>query len=209
MSSRLIVVALVAIACVLARGEGTPRSEQRTAARRRRTAERRIRIGEAGVRATPRDRPSSIGAPQRRAPSAGRARRIRSSPAARQTRTAPRASTVAANRRGGGHDAPRNDCEYDACLADTDCGAAGVCDCNGTGNFCLGGTCRIDADCGAGGACSPDHGCRGGMHGYFCHTSADTCVNDSDCWKTDQNTGCHFEPQVGHWACVNLQCPVG
>jgi hypothetical protein len=113
------------------------------------------------------------------------------------------------NARGGGHELARNDCEYDACLRDADCGKTDVCECESTGNFCSHGACRTDADCGAGGACSADRGCRGTQRGYFCHGANDACVDDDDCWKKDQSTSCHYVPEVGHWACVKLQCPVG
>lgn len=81
------------------------------------------------------------------------------------------------NSHGGGHEAPVNLCEYDACLSDREC-SGGVCECDPHGNACIAGTCRTDADCGAGGACSPDRACWNGV-------------------------------DVGHWTCVQMQCPVG
>jgi hypothetical protein len=111
-----------------------------------------------------------------------------------------------------GNSVPANTCVKDACVADKDCGAGpgGVCECASYGNYCVRGDCRTDGDCGTGGACSISYGCRGAIDGYFCHKSADTCVNDQDC-KSDGGgwTSCRFSAEVGHWACVTLQCPVG
>jgi len=80
-------------------------------------------------------------------------------------------------------------CDYDACAVDTDCPGGELCVCHGSpyfygaGNTCTPGNCRVDSDCGPHGYCSPTvppEAC-GFVGGYFCHTAADTCLNDSDC----------------------------
>jgi hypothetical protein len=127
----------------------------------------------------------------------------------------------------GGHDMPRNECHWDGCKADADCGAGQVCACGGGGwrssvdNVCLIGNCRVDADCGAGGFCSgskssndgPTGGggsCGGATAGFFCHDpKKDACMQRSDC----KNSGdeCVFSPAQGHWVCQDIysNCPVG
>lgn len=44
-----------------------------------------------------------------------------------------------------------------------------------------------------------------GVQGYYCHTPADSCINDSDC---DPSTGgyCAFAPEIGYWACNHGEC---
>jgi hypothetical protein len=102
-------------------------------------------------------------------------------------------------------------CSYDACFADSDCAGNVPCDCRASPssdpNVCgTGSNCRVDSDCGPCGFCSPsDNGSICGDHDteYFCHTGSDTCVDDSDCAPSD--TGCNFDPQTAHWACIT-QC---
>ncbi|HVR00933.1 MAG TPA: hypothetical protein VMT47_02275 [Polyangia bacterium] len=88
-------------------------------------------------------------------------------------------------------------CSYDTCSMDADCAQmGGPCECRSTAqgivapatttsvNVCKMGNCRVDHDCGAGGYCSPSLGScgnYGGVVGYYCHTTKDTCVDDSDC----------------------------
>jgi hypothetical protein len=81
-------------------------------------------------------------------------------------------------------------CTYDTCIHDTDCPAGQTCACHGApytdgvGNTCIKGKCRVDSDCGVGGYCSPSAGssiCGDSLLGYFCHTAADLCTDDSDC----------------------------
>ena len=112
------------------------------------------------------------------------------------------------NTRGGGHSIEANTCEYDACFADADCANGGVCACAGTGNYCLPATCRHDSDCGDGGACSPVPGCFG-VESFSCHTAKDECVDDDDCTKANSYRRCRYQGELGHWACVAMQCPVG
>jgi hypothetical protein len=62
----------------------------------------------------------------------------------------------------------------------------------------------VDADCGPGGSCSP-----GGFSDfcftpvYFCHTTKDTCVDNSDCPRsgTGYPQSCNYDPANGHFAC--------
>ena len=107
-------------------------------------------------------------------------------------------------------------CTYDQCFDDGECGD-GVCECQGgfrsDNNICLQtGNCRLDADCGGCGFCSPTLGDCGdylGTVGYYCHTPADECVDDSDCAPDPQQGGpphCSFAPAVGHWKCSYAQC---
>ncbi|HEV7559326.1 MAG TPA: hypothetical protein VGO00_27815 [Kofleriaceae bacterium] len=112
------------------------------------------------------------------------------------------------NTRGGGHSIEMNRCEYDGCFADTDCPNGGVCNCAGTGNYCMTSTCRHDADCADGGACSPVPGCFG-VEGYSCHTSKDECIDDDDCKQDNTYRRCRYQGELGHWACAVMQCPVG
>ena len=110
------------------------------------------------------------------------------------------------NRRGDPHSGYQNVCSYDQCLSDAECPDKAVCTCgNNSGSYCRASTCRRDADC-SDGVCSPSFGCRGFLEGYHCHTSDDTCVDNQDCASPTQ---CVYRAEVGHWACSNLQCPVG
>ncbi len=118
---------------------------------------------------------------------------------------------------GGGAFAHACSCTYDACSHDTDCSAGQACACHGspyTGdsdNTCVPGNCRVDADCGQGGYCSPSSttvACGGfSVAGYYCHTSADTCVDDADCTLSSCGTSpgaptCLYSSSAGHWACA-------
>lgn len=106
---------------------------------------------------------------------------------------------------------PFSSCVCDQCGRDEDCGASGVCACDGQtfgfshtrrGNICVPGNCRVDADCGSGGFCSPSvdisAGRFYGVAGYYCHTTNDQCTNDGDCSQGD----CRYAPQVGFWVCA-------
>jgi len=119
-----------------------------------------------------------------------------------------------------GRMAPTNQCSYDACGTDADCGK-GLCVCEeADGNYCLPGNCRVDGDCGKGGFCSPTwplcslHGPYQ-PSGYYCHTPKDECHNDDDCPKPAKTgygpmgTRCGYAPEVGRWTCVSQECPVG
>jgi hypothetical protein len=101
-------------------------------------------------------------------------------------------------------------CSYDGCFSDSDCPAGQPCACrasstDSTANACVSGSqCRIDSDCGSGGYCSPSPG-YGDFHcgmAYFCHTSSDTCIDDSDC----DSAHCQFDSTASHWACGGPGC---
>jgi len=105
-------------------------------------------------------------------------------------------------------------CSYDKCMQDTDCAAGQTCVCHGSpyndfGNTCVAGNCRVDADCGALGYCSPtvpEGGWCGEGAGYYCHTSNDLCIDDSDCAGVDAGTAagqafCEYSTTKGRWEC--------
>lgn len=110
-------------------------------------------------------------------------------------------------------------CSYDECFDDSTCGGR-VCLCRPGGettattqaNHCLAqGGCQTDKDCGAGGTCSPSFGTCGtyfGVIAYYCHTPADTCLDDSDCSAVDGGAPgyCMFSPEGGKWICGYSQC---
>lgn len=98
------------------------------------------------------------------------------------------------------------------CASDSDCSPNQVCTCDGTafgwshqsrGNICVPSNCRTDADC-ASGYCSPsidvNMGPFYGVAGYYCHSCADECINDSDC--PSPNGHCAYDPTVSHWVCT-------
>jgi hypothetical protein len=103
-------------------------------------------------------------------------------------------------------------CFYDTCANDSDCTTGGPCACQGTpyqaqSNNCAPGNCKVDADCGAGGFCSPSEGttgCSGGLDGYFCHTAADECIDDTDCPTSSGPKVCNYDKTKAHWVCSDL-----
>jgi hypothetical protein len=105
-------------------------------------------------------------------------------------------------------------CTYDSCYSDSTCNDGGPCACEGEsgspGNACLPGNCQTDANCGSKGYCSPTFGGCGrysGVIAYYCHTAADTCLDDADCIDPTVGGGyCMYAPEVGHWACGYGQC---
>jgi hypothetical protein len=108
------------------------------------------------------------------------------------------------NGHGGGHAIAVNECDYDACFTDADCGSGSLCLCGTSGNWCARALCRTDADCGEGGACSSSEG------SYACHTADDACVNTDDCPRqSGYSTECAYSAELGHWACVSYERPVG
>ena len=108
-------------------------------------------------------------------------------------------------------------CSYDECATDTECGSA-VCVCRdaarvGAPNACFRGDCRTDADC-KGGYCSPSgvdifwnclSGVPIGAFGFFCHTTADECVDKEDC-TTGLNSTCAYDADLRHFKCLALSC---
>src|SRR5580658_2032140 len=106
-------------------------------------------------------------------------------------------------------------CSYDECFTDSNCGSGTPCLCrssstDNSANVCdPGGNCAVDSDCGLGGYCSPSGICDGPT--YYCHTSSDTCVNDTDCPAIDAGesgcptvTSCVYNPQAQRWGCNQL-----
>jgi hypothetical protein len=47
-----------------------------------------------------------------------------------------------------------------------------------------------------------------GTAGFYCHTCADTCVNDADCQTGTPPTpaSCVYDPTVSHWTCTSSVC---
>jgi hypothetical protein len=72
------------------------------------------------------------------------------------------------------------------------------------------GNCHVDADCPGGADCSPTYdftcGARYGVTGYYCHSCADACVNDSDCADGGAAGFCAYDPNTGHFACSYGVC---
>jgi len=110
---------------------------------------------------------------------------------------------------GGGLAAPCF-CTFDQCLVATDCPHGQTCACHGApytgghGNTCVTGNCRVDADCGAEGYCSPSSLaaiCGDSLAGYYCHTAADLCIDDSDC----SGRGCVYSTTNSRWECIEVQ----
>jgi hypothetical protein len=105
-------------------------------------------------------------------------------------------------------------CSYDQCQSDSDCPALVPCECRGDAqssgaNTCVtGGNCATDADCGPQGFCSPGayaKFCATPI--YFCHTAADTCLDDSDCPAPDASgplQTCNYDSQAHHFACGDI-----
>jgi len=101
-------------------------------------------------------------------------------------------------------------CMCDECNTDQDCGPNAVCVCNQRGwsgaayeNQCVTARCRVDAECGPGGFCSSSPGPCGSILGYYCHTAADKCLNDTDCAAGER---CLYSPAVGAWSCGTAAC---
>ncbi len=114
-------------------------------------------------------------------------------------------------------------CSYDECFTDSDCPSGAPCICRTSAgddspNICAaGGNCVLDSDCGPGGFCSPSEFCDARLpgwaaFGYYCHTAADTCINDVDCPPIDAGGGCsipsvcRYDTQAMHWACNDQRC---
>ena len=103
-------------------------------------------------------------------------------------------------------------CSYDECVTDSDCAEPLVCLCRPEGddfvpNQCTHqGSCRTDSDCAGGEYCSPSLVTAGCIcancgRGYFCHSPADTCLDDSDCG----GEACAYDESAQHFACLFCQ----
>jgi len=107
-------------------------------------------------------------------------------------------------------------CTYDLCATDADCDPGKVCYCTAsTAARCLMvGNCQIDSDWSSTGNsyCSPSMGSDcGGVHSvdsYYCHTAADTCLDNTDC---DGSAYCNYSIYNGRWECtsINNSCAIG
>jgi hypothetical protein len=120
-------------------------------------------------------------------------------------------------------------CSYDTCFTDTDCPSNAPCICRGsasdeTANSCATkGNCSLDSDCGRGGFCSPSMGACDysspdqsalAAASFYCHTPADTCINDTDCAPPAGDAGegcpmsqaCAYDTGTNHWGCVSERC---
>jgi hypothetical protein len=117
---------------------------------------------------------------------------------------------------GGGGVAAPCACTSDKCAVDIDCPAGQTCACHGApytdgnSNTCVTGNCRVDADCGTQGYCSPSSLtaiCGDSLAGYYCHTAADRCIDDSDCpgpspGKPAGSAGCLYSTKDSRWECA-------
>jgi hypothetical protein len=108
--------------------------------------------------------------------------------------------------------AQTNTCSYDGCFLDSECSGK-VCTCREPGgiaaNRCSQGNCTVDATCGVGGYCSPSvdpDKTNYGITGWWCHTAADSCIDDADC-ATDggPSAKCAYDPKATHWSCSSEQ----
>ena len=111
-------------------------------------------------------------------------------------------------------------CSYDECFTDSTCGSGATCVCRtsaggSAANVCdRGGNCVVDSDCGPGGFCSPSTtSCYVSPGPYYCHTPADTCLNDSDCASVDAGSAacpvysyCAYDADVGALGCSSAAC---
>jgi len=111
-----------------------------------------------------------------------------------------------------------NECSYDECFLDTECGS-GVCDCRNAQhrktNTCVKGNCRTDAECGGRG-CSPSaitvetsclEGIPIGSFGWFCHAAGDECIDDAECGSGPSGPKvCLYDTEVLHWKCFATSC---
>lgn len=108
-------------------------------------------------------------------------------------------------------------CTYDECASDSACPSGKTCACHGSpymyssDNFCVAGNCRVDSDCGRGGYCSPSPGIS--VVGYYCHTSNDSCTNDSECSTSNcvnppSTPLCAYSTSDKRWGCVCFPMPV-
>lgn len=89
-------------------------------------------------------------------------------------------------------------CAADACTTNAECPGVAVCECSPVANFCVAGGCLSDEDCGPGGYCSPS-GCSPSDAPHYCHTTADECLDDSDCQGA---AVCRYQASSKTWRCI-------
>lgn len=115
-----------------------------------------------------------------------------------------------------------HECTYATCTGDSDCANGKICECNVpyVTTACLPTSdCHVDADCGPSGYCSPTapvtkacgkFGVAPEPSSYACHTTADTCLDDSDCPDDPKMNGsagyCAYDATVKHWRCAISTC---
>jgi len=116
-------------------------------------------------------------------------------------------------------------CSYDECFTNSDCPSGTPCVCRSSAsdngaNTCApaGGNCVVDSDCGPDSYCSPSppSSCYERTL-YYCHTAADTCINDADCAFADGggfpsasspsvSATCTYDIQAQKWGCGQESC---
>jgi hypothetical protein len=62
-----------------------------------------------------------------------------------------------------------------------------------------------DSGCGPSEYCSPSRGYCGGVEGFYCHSSQDTCVDAAKDCSCGGNS-CVYAPTVGHFVCGSNVC---
>jgi hypothetical protein len=96
-------------------------------------------------------------------------------------------------------------CIYDECTTDIVCAPEATCVCGTLANICVQGNCRVDADCGPNGYCSPGLDACGNPVGFYCHTAADTCIDDTDC-TNGLSMKCIPDATTHMWGCASIGC---
>ena len=121
-------------------------------------------------------------------------------------------------------------CSYDECFTDSNCGSKIPCLCrsssaDNSANVCnVAGNCAVDSDCGPCGYCSPSAQILSGQppnvcwgsSPYYCHTTSDLCLNDSDCALPDAGLTtpfpppytCAYNPEDNRWECTKAVCAI-
>jgi hypothetical protein len=103
-------------------------------------------------------------------------------------------------------------CTYDDCFTNTDCAPSGTCLCGAGAAWdrCVASNCGSDSDCSDGCLCSPSYdltcGPYDGIRGYYCHTPADECTNDSECMDGGVVGYCAFSMDANKWICGHSFC---
>jgi hypothetical protein len=100
-------------------------------------------------------------------------------------------------------------CSYDQCFVDSDCGPRIPCDCRdpnifGAPNVCLSmSNCAVDSDCAWPAFCALSTVTGTPSIAFFCHTSNDTCIDDSDCPVPGGpfDAQCRFDATSAIWRC--------
>lgn len=112
---------------------------------------------------------------------------------------------------GNGRMLPFNQCVYDLCIADKECGAGRLCMCSGGDqgrNACLPANCHDDADCPAS-KCQISPAGVGDMFTYgapnhYCKTADDTCTPEKGC---KEGEGCGYDTKRSRFVCMATHYP--